>query len=113
LVPDPVAATPAAAPAASSEGTRGRVFRVIAALLFVAALIAAGVENRRAVALEVQVAALTESLGVARAELTARREHLNAIRASLSDVRERVGALESLAGTDPTPAAPAETPPGH
>ena len=87
--------------------------RVVAALLLLGALIAAGVENRRAVALEAQVAALTDSLTAARAEVAARRQHLDAIRSSVADVRARVGALESLAGADPAPAAPAEAAPGH
>ena len=101
--PLPVAPTPA----------RGRALRAATVLLLLAALVAAGVENRRAVALEARIAELTESLTAARAELTARRQQLDAIRSSVADVRERVGALESLAGADPAPAAPAGTAPGH
>jgi uncharacterized membrane protein len=82
-------------------------------LLLLGALLAAGIENRRAVALRAQVTALTESLAAARTELAARREQLDAIRSSVADVRERVGALESLAGADPAPAAPVEVAPGR
>ena len=107
-------ATSTKTPSPAASATRGRLLRVVAVLLLLGALIAAGVENRRAAALQAQVTALTESLTAARAELDARRQHLDAIRSSVADVRERVGALESLAGADPAPAAaPAETGPGH
>jgi hypothetical protein len=114
LVYDAATATSAKKPLPTGPpSTRGRVLTVVTVLLLLGALIAAGVENRRAVALQAQVTALTESLTAARAELAARRQHLDAIRSSVADVRERVGALESLAGADPVPAAPAETAPGH
>lgn len=78
-------------------------------------LCAAGLaEHQRATVLEARVAELAAALSGAQAELSARRQHLDAIRSSVADMRERVGALEALAGADPTPplAAPKATP-GH
>jgi hypothetical protein len=82
--------------------------RVLAIALFAAALVAALVEHRRAQSLDLRVSELSASLATARAELVARRQHLDAIRSSVAEMRERVGALESLAGTDPvaTPVTP-------
>ena len=76
--------------------------RIVAVTLFIVALVAAAAEHRRAGALESRVLGLSASLATAQAELAARREHLDAIRSSVVDMRERVGALESLAGADPT-----------
>jgi len=75
---------------------------ILAAALFVAALVAAVTEHRRADALEARVTDLSASLAAAQAELSARRQHLDAIRSSVADMRERVGALKSLADADPT-----------
>ena len=108
LVPDAAAAATPGAISSVPERPARPVLRILAAALLVAALLAAAAEHRRAGALEARVTDLSASLATAQAELTARRQHLDAIRSSVADMRERVGALESLAGTDP--AVPFGTP---
>ena len=106
----PASVAPVPAPPALQQMTRRPMLRVVAIALFVAALIAAVVEHRRAESLDLRVSELSASLATARSELVARRQHLDAIRSSVAEMRERVGALESLAGADP---AVTPIPPNH
>ena len=109
LVPDSAdPATVAAIAPAPAGGARRPGLRVLAVVLFVAALAAAAVEHQRAQTFETRAIELSASLATAQAELTARRQHLDSIRSSVADMRERVAALESLAGADPaaSPAMP-------
>lgn len=71
-------------------------------VLVVALAIAAGLEWRRAAALEARVDELSAALAAAEAEIASRSRHLDAIRASLDDVRQRVDGLSALAAQDPT-----------
>jgi len=76
---------------------RGRLgLPLLLGLLLTAALLALGLQTRRAGELSERAEVLSAQLSASRAALVTQRAHMGEVRASVSELRARIGALDAL-----------------